>query len=399
MAWVAVDRFVRVIDEFGDGGDEGAPDAAAPAPRCAERIHAEVCERGLQPQRRARSRSRTAARALDASVLVIPHVGFLPGSDPRVKGTVAAVEKRLLRDGFVLRYATEHGADGLPGTEGAFLACSFWLADNYAFAGRLEEAEALFERLLSLRNHLGLLSEEWEPKLQAPDRQLPAGVLAPRADHDRADHRGGVAEPVLDPARGGGQRPRELIVRSANLLSRGSGHLITSHLALRPSHGAVRGLAIAVTRTRPWRQTPQARWVDECIRPAFEGLRFGALRLGRCLRRVAGRAGSARARAAAPAEAAARREPPGRRATPERRATRAVAQAAARAPAARRARRASPARGGDAGTSGTSGAAGTSGVAGTAGTAGAAGTSGAGGAAGSAAGSGASDGRVSKSIL
>jgi GH15 family glucan-1,4-alpha-glucosidase len=79
---------------------------------------------------------------------------------------VAAVERTLLRDGFVLRYDTENGSDGLPGTEGAFLACSFWLADNYAFAGRIAEAEELFERLLGLRNHLGLLAEEYDPKLQ-----------------------------------------------------------------------------------------------------------------------------------------------------------------------------------------------------------------------------------------
>jgi GH15 family glucan-1,4-alpha-glucosidase len=107
--------------------------------------------------------------ALDASVLVIPHVGFLPASDPRVQGTVAAIEKGLVRDGFVLRYATERGTDGLPGNEGAFLACSFSLADNYAFAGRLDEAERLFQRLLDLRNHLGLLAEEYDPALK---RQL-----------------------------------------------------------------------------------------------------------------------------------------------------------------------------------------------------------------------------------
>ena len=99
-------------------------------------------------------------------MLVIPHFGFLPGSDPRVRGTVAAIEKGLLRGGFVLRYDTEHGADSLPGVEGAFLACTFWLADNYAFSGRIHEAEALFERLLELRNHLGLLSEEYEPTLR-----------------------------------------------------------------------------------------------------------------------------------------------------------------------------------------------------------------------------------------
>jgi GH15 family glucan-1,4-alpha-glucosidase len=103
---------------------------------------------------------------LDASVLVIPHFGFLPATDPRVRGTVAAIEKGLVKDGFVLRYGTEHGTDGLPGTEGAFLACSFWLVDNYAFVGRVAEAEELFERLLALRNHLGLLAEEYETNLR-----------------------------------------------------------------------------------------------------------------------------------------------------------------------------------------------------------------------------------------
>jgi GH15 family glucan-1,4-alpha-glucosidase len=164
MAWVAIDRVARAIRELGLGGDEGKkmlPHVSA----LAERIHAEVCDRGFNPRVGAFTQSYGSAE-LDASILVMPHFGFLPGSDPRVKGTVAAVEKTLLRDGFVLRYETDSGADGLPGSEGAFLACSFWLADNYAFGGRLAEAEALFERLLSLRNHLGLLSEEWDPKLQ-----------------------------------------------------------------------------------------------------------------------------------------------------------------------------------------------------------------------------------------
>jgi GH15 family glucan-1,4-alpha-glucosidase len=105
----------------------------------------------------------------------MPHVGFLPAQDPRVQGTVAAVERTLLRDGFVLRYVTEHGTDGLPGTEGAFLACSFWLADNYAFARRTQEAEAMFERLLGLRNHLGLLAEEYETRLQRQVGNFPQG--------------------------------------------------------------------------------------------------------------------------------------------------------------------------------------------------------------------------------
>jgi GH15 family glucan-1,4-alpha-glucosidase len=164
MAWVAVDRTVKAIEELSAGG----PDAQARLPHLRalrERIHGEVCARGFNPRIGAFTQS-YGSDQLDASVLIIPHVGFLPPRDPRVQGTVAAIERSLLRDGFVLRYGTEHGADGLPGSEGAFLACSFWLADNYAMAGRLPEANALFDRLLSLRNHLGLLAEEWEPRLQ-----------------------------------------------------------------------------------------------------------------------------------------------------------------------------------------------------------------------------------------
>jgi GH15 family glucan-1,4-alpha-glucosidase len=164
MAWVAFDRVVKAIAEFGFGGDEGKK-MLTHLGALRERIHAEVCERGFNPRVGAFTQS-YGAEALDASVLVIPHYGFLPGTDPRMRGTVAAIEKELVRDGFVLRYGTEHGTDGLPGTEGAFLACSFWLADNYAFGGRIAEAEELFERLLALRNHLGLLSEEYDPKLQ-----------------------------------------------------------------------------------------------------------------------------------------------------------------------------------------------------------------------------------------
>jgi GH15 family glucan-1,4-alpha-glucosidase len=93
---------------------------------------------------------------------MIPIVGFLPASDPRVTGTVAAIEHNLLRDGFVLRYDTGSGTDGLPPGEGAFLACSFWLADNYILQGRHHEARAMFERLLSLRNDVGLLAEEYD---------------------------------------------------------------------------------------------------------------------------------------------------------------------------------------------------------------------------------------------
>jgi GH15 family glucan-1,4-alpha-glucosidase len=164
MAWVFFDRAAKAIQEFGSGGDE---DQKRLSHICAlrQRIHAEVCERGFNPRVGAFTQS-YGSEALDASVLSIPRVGFLPGSDLRVRSTIAAIEKHLLRDGFVLRYNTEESTDGLPGSEGAFVACTFWLADNYALAGRITEAAQLFERLLNIRNHLGLLSEEYDSKLR-----------------------------------------------------------------------------------------------------------------------------------------------------------------------------------------------------------------------------------------
>jgi GH15 family glucan-1,4-alpha-glucosidase len=173
MAWVAIDRAVRMVEEFHIGGD----DALSRLPRLRalrERIHDEVCERSFNPRIGAFTQS-YGSETLDASVLTIPHLGFLPASDPRVRGTVAAIERGLVEDGLVLRYSTEHGVDGLAGTEGAFLACSFWLADNHAFAGRQEQAEALFDRLLNLRNHLGLLAEEYDPRLRRQLGNFPQG--------------------------------------------------------------------------------------------------------------------------------------------------------------------------------------------------------------------------------
>ena len=163
MAWVFFDRAAKGIQQFGVGGAEGQKMLQH---ICAlrEKIHTEICERGFNPRVGAFTQS-YGGMDLDASVLLIPYFGFLPASDPRVQSTVKAIEKDLLRDGLVLRYDTTHGIDGLPGSEGAFLACTFWLADNYAFAGRVTEAEELFERLLHLRNHLGLLSEEYDPRL------------------------------------------------------------------------------------------------------------------------------------------------------------------------------------------------------------------------------------------
>src|SRR5262249_51757811 len=103
------------------------------------------------------------SKELDASLLMIPLVGFLPATDPRVRGTVDAIERNLMRDGFVDRYANQSGVDGLPHGEGAFVPCTFWFADNLALLGRCDEARQVFERLLSLRNDVGLLSEEYDP--------------------------------------------------------------------------------------------------------------------------------------------------------------------------------------------------------------------------------------------
>jgi GH15 family glucan-1,4-alpha-glucosidase len=162
MAWVAVDRTVRMLEEFSPPGDE-IRNLVTRYRVLSDEIHRDVCEHGFNRRIGAFTQAYNSD-ALDASLLLMPALGFLPASDPRVQGTIRAIETDLLQDGFVLRYKTEHTQDGLKGSEGAFLACSFWLVDAYAYSGRRREAEALFERLLSLRNDLGLLSEEWEPR-------------------------------------------------------------------------------------------------------------------------------------------------------------------------------------------------------------------------------------------
>ncbi|CAN5827636.1 glycoside hydrolase family 15 protein [soil metagenome] len=156
MAWVALDRGIRTAETL----RLDAPVSRWQQLRTA--IHAEVCERGFNAAMGSFVQSYGSAD-LDASLLLIPTVGFLPASDARIHGTVAAIEKRLLVDGFVLRYDTSTAVDGLPAGEGAFLACSFWLADAYALCGRHDDARALFERLLALRNDVGLLAEEYDP--------------------------------------------------------------------------------------------------------------------------------------------------------------------------------------------------------------------------------------------
>jgi GH15 family glucan-1,4-alpha-glucosidase len=157
MAWVAVDRGIRSAEEFGLDGP------LAEWRDLRRRIHADVCENGFDPALNSFVQS-YGSKNLDAALLMIPLVGFLPASDARVAGTVAAIEKRLLVDGFVMRYDNVASGDGLPGREGAFLACSFWLADNYVLLGRVDEARALFERLVGICNDVGLLAEEYDPK-------------------------------------------------------------------------------------------------------------------------------------------------------------------------------------------------------------------------------------------
>ncbi|MBV9654731.1 MAG: glycoside hydrolase family 15 protein [Acetobacteraceae bacterium] len=157
MAWVAFDRAVRSVEEF---GLEGPLDRWK---EIRERIHDQVCEQGFSRERNSFVQH-YGSTDVDASLLLLSQVGFMAADDPRIVGTVAAIETDLLKDGFVARYNTSSGTDGLPGDEGVFLACSFWLADNYVLQNRYEEARALFERLLALRNDVGLLAEEYDPE-------------------------------------------------------------------------------------------------------------------------------------------------------------------------------------------------------------------------------------------
>ena len=165
MAWVAIDRVVQRIEEFGDRRRRGREACCRTCRALRERIHDEVCERGFNPRVGAFTQS-YGSEALDASVLLMPHSASCPPAIRACRARWRRSRRSCCATASCSATAPRHGADGLPGTEGAFLACSFWLADNYAFAGRLDEAEALFERLLGLRNHLGLLSEEYDPTLQ-----------------------------------------------------------------------------------------------------------------------------------------------------------------------------------------------------------------------------------------
>jgi GH15 family glucan-1,4-alpha-glucosidase len=201
MAWVAFDRAVQAVDRF---GAEGPVDHWRDI--CTE-IHHEVCREAFDPDRKTFTQY-YGSQTLDASVLMIPMVGFLPPSDERVVGTVEAVQRELSEDGFVRRYSTgAHGeVDGVSGSEGTFLPCSFWLVNNLALIGRTEEAEELFERTLSVANELGLFSEEYDPKGKRLVGNFPqafthlamvrtAATLSGEPDPRRTHATGGPASP------------------------------------------------------------------------------------------------------------------------------------------------------------------------------------------------------------
>jgi GH15 family glucan-1,4-alpha-glucosidase len=162
MVWVAFDRGIKSAEQF---------DLPAPLERwraLRAKVHDDVCRKGFNPEIGAFVQS-YGSRQLDASLLLLALVGFLPASDPRIRGTVEAIERHLMVDGLVLRYDPGKTDDGLPEREGAFLACSFWLVDNFVLLGRYDDAERLFKRLLGLANDVGLLAEEYDPRI---DRQL-----------------------------------------------------------------------------------------------------------------------------------------------------------------------------------------------------------------------------------
>ena len=161
MAWVAADRAVKAVEQA---------DLEGPLDRwraLRDEIRRDIMSKGFDEKRNTFTQY-YGSKELDAALLMMPLVGFLPATDQRIQGTVAAIEKELLEDGFVQRYTQEPGAsvDGLPPGEGAFLACTFWLAQNYALMGRRDEAREVFERLLGLCNDVGLLSEEYDTKAE-----------------------------------------------------------------------------------------------------------------------------------------------------------------------------------------------------------------------------------------
>ena len=188
MAWVAVDRAVKSVEQF------GLPGPVEQWRALRAEIHADVCQKAFDAEKNAFVQSYESKLA-DAGTLILPLVGFLPPDDPRIRGTLAYVERNLLVDGFVLRYDSDATDDGLPAGEGAFLACSFWMADNYVLMSRRNDARRMFQRLLSLRNDVGLLAEQYDTQLHRQIGNYPQAFshiallsTAYNLGHDESQH-------------------------------------------------------------------------------------------------------------------------------------------------------------------------------------------------------------------
>ena len=203
MAWVAFDRAVKLVEECGCAANEHI----SRWQKLRDQIHAEVCERGYNTRKKAFTQF-YGSDALDASLLTMPLTGFLPAADERVRSTIEAIERELVQEGFVLRYRPqEENVDGLPGREGVFLPCSFWLADCLHLLDRKKEARELFERLLNVRNDLGLLSEEYDPREKRQLGNFPQAfshVALISAARILGDNKGNASSKSLDSRVGGG---------------------------------------------------------------------------------------------------------------------------------------------------------------------------------------------------
>jgi len=197
MAWVAFDRAVKLIEECNCPGHQHLERWR----KIRDEIHAQVCAQGYNAKKKAFTQF-YGSEELDASLLMMPLVGFLPATDERVRQTIEAVERELMEDGFVLRYRPQaNNVDGLPGSEGVFLLCSFWLADCLHLLGRTEDARALFERLLALRNDVGLLSEQYDPRAKRQLGNFPQAFSHTALVNTARILSGNGASPAKQPAR------------------------------------------------------------------------------------------------------------------------------------------------------------------------------------------------------
>jgi GH15 family glucan-1,4-alpha-glucosidase len=239
MAWVAVDRAIKTVENCRSEGPVDKWRALR------QEIHTQVTTQGFNAKKGSFTQY-YGSDALDASLLMIPLVGFLPATDPRVKGTIEAVERELLDGGFVLRYqaATSGDVDGLSGREGAFLACSFWFADCLSMIGRKHDARTLFDRLLELRNDLGLLSEEYDPVAGRLVGNFPQ-AFSHVSLVNTASKLDGESKPIMEPSVV--NQTRRGMTRSRT----GSGRL---HRLGQPSHHKARR-GVAGTPTLPPDQT------------------------------------------------------------------------------------------------------------------------------------------------